>query len=196
MVTLSCAFTRVSSSSELPDSRSPRAGRAGAAGSVAAAPSASLVEQDEEEAARGIAVAQHRPDDDGDRTGDLSRGTRSARTPSTLVALLCRLVQRRPQIGAQLRPHQPAAGRATARRPRLQVAAGALGEVHDVVLLGDDHRRRRVLLEQALVQLDRGDGGRGTRRSRVPCGARQSDRRADVREVGQPESGCVTARLW
>ena len=63
------------------------------------------------------------------------------------------LVEGRPQLEPQLGAHGPQQVVRGFAAGELQVAPGARREVHDVVVLVDDHGRRPVLLEQLVVQV-------------------------------------------
>ena len=100
---------------------------------------------------------------------------------STLRAPLRRLVERGPQLEPQLGADRLQQVVRRLAAGELQVAAGALRQVQDVVFLVDHDRRRRVLLEQPLVQL-----GERTSRS-APAGLRRAWRRRQPdarRDVG------------
>ena len=109
-------------------------------------------EQDEEEAARGLLMVQDGPHGEVDATRlavdrdlyacDLHVHTVAART-----------VERCPQFDPQLGPDQPHQVAREITAADLQVLGGALRHVHHLVLLGDNDRRRRVLLEKAEVEV-------------------------------------------
>ena len=120
------------------------AGRCGTA-------SATGSEGDEQEPGRdvvGAADAQDRPT----RWRRRSVERRSAPSPCPLRRLAARSsAVRSSPVSARIDGEQQVVGRLAA--PKAQIAAGALGEVDDLVLARDDDRGRREALDQLQVQL-------------------------------------------
>ncbi len=111
-------------------------------------------EQHQEEAAGRVVVAENRPDDEIEAMLDAidhGRQVRDLEARSTLR----RLIEGRAQFHAQVRSDQleHVARRLAGRH--LQISRRPARHVHERVILGHDERRRRVLLEQPVVRVDR-----------------------------------------
>ena len=112
------------------------------------------VERDEQVAAGRFLFAQDRVDADVNQVRAVVE--HGLHGPGFDVAAVeDRLVQRCAQFRAQVGPrHADQVARRFAAGD-LEETADPLGQVHDVVVLGRDERRRSISLEQALVQLAR-----------------------------------------
>ena len=131
-------------------------GSAGLASCLTAAVAHRLVgvERDEQVAAGRFLFAQDRVDADVNQVrAVVEHGLHGL--GFDVAALEDRLMQRRAQFRAQVGPrHADQVARRFAAGD-LEETADPLGQVHDVVVLGRDERRRGISLEQALVQLAR-----------------------------------------
>ena len=110
-----------------------------------------LGEQHQEEPARRVLLAEERPHVECD-LARLAVNGHGEIADLHVDALARGAIERGSELNPQLGPDQPEQIARELAAADLQVLPRALGHVHDLVVLGDHDRRRRVLLEQAEVK--------------------------------------------